>query len=49
MNMKCERCEANFEADTFRGYCDECLEFFAGERTAQAPCRDRAAVPLRRQ
>lgn len=32
MNLTCERCEQPFEHSTFRGYCDDCREHFAGVR-----------------
>ena len=32
MNLECIGCEETFEADTFRGYCPECLEGFAAQR-----------------
>lgn len=30
MNLKCQRCEQDFEAARFRGYCDECVDHFRG-------------------
>lgn len=30
MKMECIRCQAAFEGDVFRGYCEECLEHFEG-------------------
>ena len=31
MELNCERCGEVFDSGLFRGYCDECVEFFDGQ------------------
>ena len=44
MNLKCKRCGNPFDADPYRGYCDDCLMFFQSVRdrvhAAQRPAPD---------
>lgn len=34
MNLTCERCSSEFDADRFRGYCPGCVQLFSDEREA---------------
>lgn len=44
MNLTCIDCAADFEADTMRGYCSECIARFAKQReyvhARQRPARN---------
>ncbi len=32
MNLSCGRCDKEFDKETWRGYCDDCLTFFTSVR-----------------
>lgn len=34
MILKCEKCQASFDASEFRGYCDACVQLFRDQKKA---------------